>query len=292
MPCKIMKKNCGSGASNKVKQNLRVFWKLMNLREYVWEIRYRIIIKTILQEKERIHYSTTIWFTNLSLCLKLWKFLQRKQRWKRNGKNWRNFRRGMWRKSEVSKKWSMKQGCPTLQFILHHECTSWRMSSWRQITNSIKVELYSEVTLEKTTQGLTQYSLNKDLQHLKWQQQKSHGYHLQIVRLRWISSRRSISLYRGKNLRCSQIIEKFKIGVSRHLDSSTTTRRPKSWSSMEDPVVPLERNLYGHPFWQDYYGKGNLRKSYWNTTGRKFQIGNVSLYIVKKDYSYLCMWMT
>ena len=22
---------------------------------------------------------------------------------------------------------------------------------------------------------------------------------------------------------------------------------PRSWSSMEDPVVPLERNLYGHP---------------------------------------------
>ena len=22
---------------------------------------------------------------------------------------------------------------------------------------------------------------------------------------------------------------------------------PKSWSSMEDPVVPFERNLYGHP---------------------------------------------
>ena len=24
-------------------------------------------------------------------------------------------------------------------------------------------------------------------------------------------------------------------------------KRPKSWSSMEDPVVPLDRNLYGHP---------------------------------------------
>ena len=23
---------------------------------------------------------------------------------------------------------------------------------------------------------------------------------------------------------------------------------PKSWSSMEDPVVPLEQNMYGHPF--------------------------------------------
>ena len=59
MPCKIMK-NGGSDASSKLKQNLRLFWKLMNLRECVWEIRYRIIIKTILQEKERIHYSTTI----------------------------------------------------------------------------------------------------------------------------------------------------------------------------------------------------------------------------------------
>ena len=32
----------------------------MNLRESVWEIRYRIIMKIILQEKVRIHYSTTI----------------------------------------------------------------------------------------------------------------------------------------------------------------------------------------------------------------------------------------
>ena len=31
LPCKIMEKNCGSGGSNKIKkQNLRVFWKLMN----------------------------------------------------------------------------------------------------------------------------------------------------------------------------------------------------------------------------------------------------------------------
>ena len=48
--------------------------------------------------------------------------------------------------------------------------------------------------------------------------------------------------------------------------------RPKSWSSMEDPVVPLERNLYGHPsaglLWERQfekiqlkYGWGNLGKS-------------------------------
>ena len=61
---------------------------------------------------------------------------------------------------------------------------------------------------------------------------------------------------------------------------------------MEDPVVPLERNLYGHPLagllWERQFEKILLKP--W--LGEKFQIVNVSLFIVKKDYSYLCMWMT
>ena len=104
----------------KLKQNLRVLWKLMNLRDCVWEIHYQIIMKAILQEKETIHYSNTIWFTNLFLCLKLWKFLQQKQQWTRNGKKWRNFRRGTWQKSEARKRWSMKQGCRAQKHISHH----------------------------------------------------------------------------------------------------------------------------------------------------------------------------
>ena len=94
MPCKIMKKLWEWCIQQKLKQNLRVPWKLMNVRECIWEIRYRIIMKTILQEKEKIRYSTTNWFANLFLCLKQWKFLHQKQQWTRNGKNWRKFRRG------------------------------------------------------------------------------------------------------------------------------------------------------------------------------------------------------
>ena len=67
MPCKIMKKNCGSGAFNKIKkQDLRVFWKLVNPQDCVWENHYQIIMKTMLQEKETIHYSIMIWFTKSS----------------------------------------------------------------------------------------------------------------------------------------------------------------------------------------------------------------------------------
>ena len=66
---------------------------------------------------------------------------------------------------------------------------------------------------------------------------------------------------------------------------------PKSWSSMEDPVVPLERNLCGNllaGLSRERQFEKILLKHGWE----KFQIGNVSSFIVKKDYSYLCMWMT
>ena len=53
---------------------------------------------------------------------------------------------------------------------------------------------------------------------------QDHGYHLQTAGLRWTSSRCSISLYPGKNGRCSQITENIQIGMSRHLESSTTTQ--------------------------------------------------------------------
>ena len=74
MPYKIMK-NCGSGASNKIKkQNLRVFWKLMNPQECVWEIRYRIIMKTILQENgdnSLQHYNLVLKFIPMPQAMKI-----------------------------------------------------------------------------------------------------------------------------------------------------------------------------------------------------------------------------
>ena len=66
--------------------------------------------------------------------------------------------------------------------------------------------------------GLMQYSLNKDHQHHKWQQQKS-WYHFQIAWLRWTSSRRSICWNPCKNGRGTQNIDNSKIGMSRHVDS-------------------------------------------------------------------------
>ena len=60
-------------------------------------------------------------------------------------------------------------------------------------------------------------------------------------------------------------------------------------SSVEDPVVPLERNLYGHPLagllWERQFEKILLKYGW-----EKFQIGNVYLSTEQEDYFYQCMW--
>ena len=38
-------------------------------------------------------------------------------------------------------------------------------------------------------------------------------------------------------------------------------------------------------------GQAIVEKPFAARLGEGFQIGNVSLYTVKKDYSYLCMWI-
>ena len=65
----------------------------------------------------------------------------------------------------------------------------------------------------------------------------------------------------------------------------------KSWYNMEDPVVPLERNLYGHPLagllWERQFEKILLKHGW-----EKIPIGNAYSYTVKKGCSFVCMWIT
>ena len=61
MPCKIMKKNCGSGASNKIKTRHAC---IMEASEST-----RLRMGESLPNHHEDHIAT-IWFTNLFLCLK------------------------------------------------------------------------------------------------------------------------------------------------------------------------------------------------------------------------------
>ena len=90
MPCRIMKinKNCGSGASNKIKSRLACILGSL----WIYKTAYgRIIAESSWRPYCRKGWQFTaaikIWFTNLILCLKPWKFQQQRQQWTRNGKN-------------------------------------------------------------------------------------------------------------------------------------------------------------------------------------------------------------
>ena len=65
---------------------------------------------------------------------------------------------------------------------------------------------------------------------------------------------------------------------------------PKSWSSMEDPVVLLERNLYGHLlaglFWERQFEK-ILLKHGWE------KVSNWECFFVYREKGlFLSVWMT
>ena len=272
-------------------QNLRVSWKPVNPQDCVWKNLYQIIMRTILQERETFHCNITIWYTNLFLCLKPWRFPQQRQQWTKNGRNLKRFRRGTKQKSEVNQKWLMKQGRRAQKFILPHWWTSviWRMPNWRQSTKNVKVELCSEAILWKMILDLMQYSLNRDHQHLKWQQQNSWISHpdcqgaqdkqrmqyLLIPRYKW-KMLPNYWKFPNRNVQTFGFVYHVTNGQNHGPEWKT-----QSFLLSEICMVIL---------WQDFNGKGNLRKSYWSTVGKKFPIGNAYSYTVKKGYSYLCMW--
>ena len=106
---------------------------------------------------------------------------------------------------------------------------------------STKAESYSEVTLGKIIQDHTQYLLNKDVISITDGSRKMDIF---SRRPRCAGQADAVSAkYPGKNGRCPKIMKK-KIPKSEcpHIwIRLPNNKRPKSWSSMEDPVVLLER---------------------------------------------------
>ena len=79
-----------------------------------------------------------------------------------------------------------------------------------------------------------------------------------------------------------KIIENSQIGMSRHLDSCYHDTNGPNHGPVWKTQSLLLSEIFMVIFWQDCYGKDNLRKSYWNTDGRRFPIGNAFSYTRQK----------
>ena len=140
-----------------------------------------------------------------------------------------------------------------------------------------------ETILWKMILDLMQYSLNKDHQHLKWRQQKSwiayqdcQGAHdkqlLQYLLISKVKMKDAPKLLKILKSECPDIW----IRPPRH-------KWPKSWSSMEKKSGRSSwAKCVRSSFSRTAMRKDYLRKSHWNTIGRKFPNENASWYTVKK----------
>ena len=120
MPCKNVKKNCGSGASNKINT------KLACILEAGESTRLRMGESSPNHHEDHIagkgnnslqHYNLAHKFIPMPQAIKI---PAAEAAVDKEWENWREFRRGTGQKSEAKKRWSMKQGRRALQFILHH----------------------------------------------------------------------------------------------------------------------------------------------------------------------------
>ena len=114
-----------------------------------------------------------------------------------------------------------------------------------------------------------------------------YGCHIQIAWLRRTSSWRSICLYPGKWTMLpnywkfpNRNVETFGFVYQ---DTNGLNHGPV-WKTQSFLLIEIFMVI----LWQDYYGKGNLRKSSCSTVGRRFLLGNAYSYTVKKRV----MWMT
>ena len=234
----------------------------MNPQECVWEIRYRIIMKTILQEKVTInslqHYNLVHKFIPMPQAMKI-----------------------PAAKAAVDKKWEKLEKIP-----------AWDLT---------KVRSKSEVIDEAKTKGAkVHFASLMDICHLKnaeletkhqkykgrvvlrgdivkddsgsyavFTEQGSSASQMTAAKVMDIISRLpgcdgqaadAVSAY--TQVKMEDAHKLLKIPKSECPDiwiRLPQHKLPKSWSSMEVPVVPLERNLYGHPLAGLLCGNGNLR---------------------------------
>ena len=291
MPCNIVKKNCGSGASNRIKSKLAC-----NL-EASESTRLRMEESLPNHHEDHIAGKGDISLQHYNL---VHKFIPMPQAMKIPAA-----------KAAVDKEWEKLE----------------KISAW----NLTKVRSKSEVIAEARTSGATvHFALLMDICHLKNAElEAKHQKYKGRVVLRGdivkddsgsyaVFTERGSSASQMTAAKIMDIISRLPGCAGQAADAVSADTQvkmedgpkllkipksecpdiwirlprhkwPKSWSSMEDPDVPLERNLYGHPlaglFWERQFEKillkyGCVKVSNWEC-----------LFVHRQKGLFLCVYV-
>ena len=226
VPCKIVKKNCGSGASNKIKARLAC------ILEADESTRMRMGNSIPHHHEDHIAGKGENSLQNYNLVRK---FIPMPQAMKIPAA-----------KAAVDKEWEKLE-----------KISAWNLMKVRSKKEDICHLKNAELeTKHQKYRGrvVLRGDIAKDdsgsyavfVEQGSSASQMTHGCHIQIARVRRTSSGRGTAFSQVKMENAPQLL---KIPKSECPDIWIRLPRhnwPKSCSNMEDPVVPLERNLYGH----------------------------------------------
>ena len=228
------------------------YWETQDeIRLYCWcrrkhETKVR---RTWTQTSLRSHHCKrdTVLCTNSFRCFKHSKFQMPRQQWRKMRETGEN--PGM-AADESQKQERSVQGTRAEKFILRHWWISviLRIRSWSLNIKSTKAESCSVVTIVKNDSG----------SYAVFTEQGSSASQMTAAKIMDIISRlpggwagqAADAVSACTQVKMQDAPKLLKIPKSECPDFWIRLPRhkwPKPWSSVEDPVVPLERNLYGHP---------------------------------------------
>ena len=249
MPCKIMKKNCGSGGSNKIKS------KFASILEADESTRLRMEESLPNYHEEHIagkgenslqHYNLVHKFIPMPQAMKIpaAKAAVDKE----------------WEKLEKISAWNLTKVRSKKEVIDEARTTGTKVhvASLMDICHLKNAELEAKHQKYKGRVVLRGDTVKDDSgSYAVFTEQRSSASQMTAAKNMDIISRLpgcdgqaadAISAY--TQVKMEDAHKLLKIPKSECPDIWIRLPRhkwPKSWSSMEDPVVPLERNLYGHP---------------------------------------------
>ena len=238
MPCEIQK-IVGVVHPTKLK-NLHVFWKLMNSQECVEEIRYRLIMKTIFAgkgENSLQHFDLVHKFIPMPQAMKIPAAKAAVD------KEWGRLEKiSAWNLTKVRSKKQVSDEARTSGATVH-------FTSLMDICHLKSAELEAKHQKYKRRVVLRGDIVKDDLgSYAVFTEQGSSASQMTAAKIMDIIYRLlgcdgqaadAVSAYtQVKNGRCSKITENSQIGMSRHLDSSTTTQMAKIIVQYGRPSCP------------------------------------------------------
>ena len=200
-------------------------------------------------KEEQFTASFSIWFTNLVLCPKQRRYLQPEQQRTNNWKNLRIFRRGVWRKSETHLMWSTNQEIRVWKYILHQWWISvvWRIAELEKEHQKYKGRVALRGDIVNDDSGSYAVFTEQGSSPSQMAAAKVMEY---FSRLPGCAGQAADAASSYTQVRMEDAPKLLKIQKSEGSGIWIRLPRhkwPKSWSSMEDPVDPLEWKFYGHP---------------------------------------------